>query len=782
MYVVRQPSGDPLTYQLVLLTSSDMINWVNRGTALSLGASGQWDDTGIYRTAPTVDQTGKIILDPTYNMIQLFYSAENTAYITKIGIAYTANYTTSTTQCSLTIYTVGQGTVSPGNGTYLSGTSVDIEAINAAGWVFAGWSAGAPGSANTTLTTNGPVTVKTVMPKSLADLSGVTYNGLLYTFGGYGTSATNYRADVLCYNPSSDSWTVKRNMTYARWGGAAVLYGDVVYVFGGSDGASNNRVEAYNITSNTWTTKSNLNSNLAGQGQMAVTVGSTIYIFYHKFTYAYNPATDTYTQKVNATIDRTWCCCGYVNVNGEDRIYLIGGFDYTPGNPNWGSTNVSYYYRPSNNDWSIAQAQSPYIADGIMRDNPVINGLIYFGFGLNDTGHLFYSSIYAYNPSSNTWSAALASGFYPRDGLACGVINNKLYAVGGRNLYTSPVGLNYVEEFDPALANTTVTMSGPVTVTATFTQSQYALTMFTVGQGTVSPGNGTYLSGTNVDIKAFNAAGWTFAGWSGDASGYANTSVTMSGNKVVTATFTQNSTPLSVSVTPAGVSLQINQSQSFTATVTGGAPPYSVQWINETNSVVIGTGNSYNFTSATAGTYKIHATATDSFGSIASSTTVIINVTASQTRTFGYASIGASSDSEPANYMMGCKFSATEAGTVTKISAYIRALSGTANVRVAIYSDNSGVPGTLLAQSGAVSVGTTASWVNFTLSCNVSASASYWLILQWDSSITIYFASGATSQFAYTPQSYASGFPNSWTRASYTNWKQSIYATYTSIP
>ena len=94
-------------------------------------------------------------------------------------------------------------------------------------------------------------------------------------------------------------------------------------------------------------------------------------------------------------------------------------------------------------------------------------------------------------------------------------------------------------------SNTTVTMNGPVTVTATFTQNQYSLTMYTVGQGTVSPGNGTYLSGTNVDIKAFNAAGWTFQGWSGDASGSANTTVTMSSNKVVTAAFTQNSPPSS---------------------------------------------------------------------------------------------------------------------------------------------------------------------------------------------------------------------------------------------
>ena len=37
-----------------------------------------------------------------------------------------------------------------------------------------------------------------------------------------------------------------------------------------------------------------------------------------------------------------------------------------------------------------------------------------------------------------------------------------------------------------------------------------------------------------------NAGGWSFAGWSGGASGNANTTVTMNGHLAVTATFIQN--------------------------------------------------------------------------------------------------------------------------------------------------------------------------------------------------------------------------------------------------
>ncbi|MFB3890190.1 MAG: beta strand repeat-containing protein [Candidatus Bathyarchaeia archaeon] len=104
-------------------------------------------------------------------------------------------------------------------------------------------------------------------------------------------------------------------------------------------------------------------------------------------------------------------------------------------------------------------------------------------------------------------------------------------------------------------SNTTITITRNMTVTATFIRiPTYTLRMYTVGQGTVTPGNGTFQSGTVVNIGAQPAPGWAFQGWSGDATGSANTTVAMTRDRTVYATFIQGPSQytLTVSSDPGG--------------------------------------------------------------------------------------------------------------------------------------------------------------------------------------------------------------------------------------
>jgi hypothetical protein len=84
-------------------------------------------------------------------------------------------------------------------------------------------------------------------------------------------------------------------------------------------------------------------------------------------------------------------------------------------------------------------------------------------------------------------------------------------------------------------------------VTATFTQSYYTLTVSTSGNGTVTSTDGfincpgtcghTYLSLTQVTLNAAPAQGWSFSGWTGACMGVGPCNVTMTQNLAVTAVF-----------------------------------------------------------------------------------------------------------------------------------------------------------------------------------------------------------------------------------------------------
>jgi len=103
--------------------------------------------------------------------------------------------------------------------------------------------------------------------------------------------------------------------------------------------------------------------------------------------------------------------------------------------------------------------------------------------------------------------------------------------------------------------STTVTITGNMAVTATFTQDGYSLDVDTVGNGSVGmdPVQGSYAYNQVVTLTATADPGWTFASWSGDASGSDNPlQITIQGDTLITATFTQNAYALTVNISGNG--------------------------------------------------------------------------------------------------------------------------------------------------------------------------------------------------------------------------------------
>ncbi len=163
--------------------------------------------------------------------------------------------------------------------------------------------------------------------------------------------------------------------------------------------------------------------------------------------------------------------------------------------------------------------------------------------------------------------------------------------------------------------------------------------------------------------------------------------------------------------------------------------------------------------------------------------------------TFGYTTIGAISDDVgdfSAPGIVICRFlSPGDAGTLTKITAYVYAKTGGTNpiaAKAAIYADVLGSPGALLATSSEVSgITDTPAWNDFPVSCTLQPYTYYWL--------GIYSASDFMLTFdVITLQNMIVGadstdypaFPNPFLSGSVTHhWQDpllmAIYATYTPV-
>ena len=126
---------------------------------------------------------------------------------------------------------------------------------------------------------------------------------------------------------------------------------------------------------------------------------------------------------------------------------------------------------------------------------------------------------------------------------------------------------------DPTQTSTTVDMSQDRTISASFTINSYDLSILAGTGGSVS-GSGSFQYGSSPTISATPDTGYSFAGWTGDGvtdPTQTSTTVDMSQDRTISASFTINSYDLSIlagtggSVTGSG-SFQYGSSPTISAT------------------------------------------------------------------------------------------------------------------------------------------------------------------------------------------------------------------------
>jgi len=261
------------------------------------------------------------------------------------------------------------------------------------------------------------------LPEPRADQAGAVLDGKIYTIGGYDTSHQEPSASVWAYDPGTNSYLQKADLTYARWGQACTSHDSNIYCFGGTP---KHITEKYDPAINNWETLSNQPAPLQDQGLAAVAGDAYIYLFRSSILYKYNPIDDSY---INLTLFGgaspetviNWPSMAFYN----NEIYIIGGVYNDRG------VNYVQIYNLTNNEWRNG-APMPIGLYGSLRENPIINNKIYIlqGQGIWNN-YNFHSRFWVYNIITNSWDWG-ELGYWDADGVSGGVIGTKIYTFGGR--------------------------------------------------------------------------------------------------------------------------------------------------------------------------------------------------------------------------------------------------------------------------------------------------------------------------------------------------------------
>jgi hypothetical protein len=106
---------------------------------------------------------------------------------------------------------------------------------------------------------------------------------------------------------------------------------------------------------------------------------------------------------------------------------------------------------------------------------------------------------------------------------------------------------------------------------------------------------------------------------------------------------------------------------------------------------------------------------------------------------FGNTNIGTYQDGNDGHAKSASYFICSHTGTITDIFAYVARVGAKGNCAAAIYADNAGSPGALIAATNKAVVGTSFSWVDFKLPSPVSVTSGtgYWLAISSNNALNL---------------------------------------------
>ena len=290
----------------------------------------------------------------------------------------------------------------------------------------------------------------------------------LYLLGGYQYGASYsypyYYQQCMRYDPVNNVWSIMAQMPVPQYYCAGAYSGGRVFCFGGynpTTGQYYNRIDAFTVASNTWTTLSATLSTtryLLAAATTSTDLGERIYItggYYNGYTNQndeFNPSTNTITAR--ATMPYGLYQHTMAGIPALGKVYSICGYN----SQNNQLSNVCYEYTPpttaaGTGSWATKTGMVNSSGAAQTRYSPIamcLNNRVYV-MGGNNT-----NQTYEYNAITDTWNQR-ANMSYSRYYFGGGAIANKGYVYGG------PSAGTYCEEFTPP--NFGVPPNAPTNVT-----------------------------------------------------------------------------------------------------------------------------------------------------------------------------------------------------------------------------------------------------------------------------------------------------------------------------
>jgi N-acetylneuraminic acid mutarotase len=286
------------------------------------------------------------------------------------------------------------------------------------------------------------------LPKSLFySLGAAEVDGCIYFIGSNTT---------LQYNPQTDSWTNMTPLPVYNDGSAVVSCQNKVYVIGG---VADMPTQVYDPATDSWenktgisTTRRNLHANVVDDkiyvigGQLLAGFGV---INPSNSTDVYDPKTDTWSTMTPIATP----VMGYASAVLDNKIYIIGGAT-KDSCPDYKPTTLVQIFNPQTNQWTngISLPTGVCYAQAFVTTGGFAPKQIYVIAGSTSCYYRYQFSAVTnltqvFNPETNKWTAATPMPT-ARCYFGAAVINDELYAIGGRNSSESE-GLATNEKYTP---------------------------------------------------------------------------------------------------------------------------------------------------------------------------------------------------------------------------------------------------------------------------------------------------------------------------------------------